>query len=233
MRYNAPVPAFIYLADNALDRETCDQWIERFGRDGARQPGQVGDGVEPGLKRSTDLGISRLAGWRDACERLDSITWPHVLRYAGRFPHLVVGGVLPKIQAPDGSKPITVDGRTYVQLNSASQRKIAQSVLTIGEWNLQRYDKGQGGYPHWHCEIYPRVGDTRALHRLLFVLVYLNDVSAGGHTEFAYQKRRVEPSAGRLVMAPAGFTHTHRGTVPKSGDKYVATSWIVFRNRDR
>ena len=58
---------------------------------------------------------------------------------------------------------------------------------------------------------------------------YLNDVADGGETEFLHQGRKIEARQGRLIIAPAGFTHTHKGHVPASGDKYVATSWILYR----
>jgi hypothetical protein len=31
-----------------------------------------------------------------------------------------------------------------------------------------------------------------------------------------------------MVIAPAGFTHTHRGNTPVSNDKYILTSWVLF-----
>jgi len=61
---------------------------------------------------------------------------------------------------------------------------------------------------------------------------YLNDVAEGGETEFYYQQRKVEARQGRLIIAPAGFTHTHKGNVSRSGDKYVATSWILFQRAE-
>ena len=57
-------------------------------------------------------------------------------------------------------------------------------------------------------------------------MLYLNSVTEGGETEFLYQKRRIKPQQGRLVIFPAGFTHTHRGNPPLSGDKYILTSWV-------
>ena len=38
---------------------------------------------------------------------------------------------------------------------------------------------------------------------------------------------------GSLLFAPAGFTHTHRGNRPKGGNKYIATSWVLFERADR
>jgi quercetin dioxygenase-like cupin family protein len=60
-------------------------------------------------------------------------------------------------------------------------------------------------------------------------MFYLNDVDEGGETEFYYQQQKVKPVKGRMVIAPAGFTHTHRGNKPESNDKYILTSWVLFK----
>jgi hypothetical protein len=41
------------------------------------------------------------------------------------------------------------------------------------------------------------------------------------------------PKTGSLLIAPTAFTHTHRGNMPKGGDKYIATSWILFNRAER
>tara|TARA_X000000368_G_C22740550_1_gene583645 strand:- start:44 stop:631 length:588 start_codon:yes stop_codon:yes gene_type:complete len=56
-------------------------------------------------------------------------------------------------------------------------------------------------------------------------MVYLNDVEEGGETEFLYQKTKVKPEKGKVVIWPGGFTHPHRGNPPMS-DKYIATGWF-------
>jgi hypothetical protein len=81
-----------------------------------------------------------------------------------------------------------------------------------------------GGYHVWHAEVMNR-GNTP---RLLVWTLYLNDVEEGGETEFLYQHKRVKPKAGTLVIWPSGFTHTHRGNPPLSGNKYIMTGWIEF-----
>lgn len=78
------------------------------------------------------------------------------------------------------------------------------------------------GYHVWHCEQMTRAQSNR----LLTFILYLNDVEAGGETEFLYQKARVAPSKGRFVLFPGSFTHTHRGNPPLSGDKYILTGWV-------
>lgn len=88
---------------------------------------------------------------------------------------------------------------------------------------IQRTKPG-GGYHVWHCEH----GDPSTSRRVLAYILYLNDVEEGGETEFLYTPMRVKPKTGRLVIFPAGFTHTHRGNPPISGDKYIVTGWVEF-----
>ena len=78
------------------------------------------------------------------------------------------------------------------------------------------------GYHIWHCEN----NDAGCTRRLIATMLYLNDVTEGGETEFQYQSLRVQPKAGRVVIWPAGFTHMHRGNPPLKEEKYVANSWL-------
>ena len=80
------------------------------------------------------------------------------------------------------------------------------------------------GYHVWHCEH----GSRTVGSRLLLIMLYLNDVDEGGETEFLYQSIRVQPKKGTLVICPSGFTHTHRGNPPLSGDKYMINGWIEY-----
>lgn len=80
------------------------------------------------------------------------------------------------------------------------------------------------GYHVWHCESDSRLRSSRVLAYILF----LNDVPLGGETEFLYQRKRVDPVEGRLVVFPAAFTHTHRGNPPLKGSKYILTGWVEF-----
>jgi len=80
-----------------------------------------------------------------------------------------------------------------------------------------------GGYHVWH---YEAAGQGLSVRQLVWML-YLNDVEEGGETEYLYQKIRVKPKKGTLVIWPAGFTHTHRGNPPYSNEKYTATGWLI------
>lgn len=79
-------------------------------------------------------------------------------------------------------------------------------------------------YSGWHCEAY----DYLSSDRVLSYILYLNDDIDGGETEFLYQKHREEAVQGKVVIFPAGFTHTHRGGLLKSGSKYIATGWCFY-----
>jgi hypothetical protein len=82
-----------------------------------------------------------------------------------------------------------------------------------------------GGYHVWHAEH----GSGESANRMLTFILYLNTlpVVEGGETEFLYQKLRVPPEEGTLVIWPAAFTHAHRGnTVLGDTPKYIVTGWF-------
>jgi hypothetical protein len=79
-----------------------------------------------------------------------------------------------------------------------------------------------GGYHVWHSEVMTKENRDR----ILAFMIYLNDVDEGGETEFLYLKKRIKPKRNRVLIWPAGFTHTHRGNPPLSNDKFIVTGWI-------
>ncbi len=103
------------------------------------------------------------------------------------------------------------------------------SVLTeasnhqVRSMKIQKTLPGEG-YHVWHFES----DSMERSSRILSWGLYLNTIEAGGETEFLYQGLRVPAVEGTLVMWPAGFTHTHRGNPPLSGEKYLLTGWIEY-----
>ena len=128
--------------------------------------------------------------------------------------------------------PITLDADRLAALDDATLNAVIAQVFRPGSINLQKYLADQGGYPYWHSELYPKLDGGESLHRTVLWTLYLNDAFDGGETEFLYQQRRIVPKTGTLLIAPAAFTHTHRGNTPRGGDKYIATSWILFRRAE-
>lgn len=111
--------------------------------------------------------------------------------------------------------------REYAKEYAVAFEKTAEHK--VYSLKIQKTTKCQG-YHSWHYE-----ADAReSSQRLLAFTIYLNDVEDGGETEFLYQSKRVNAEAGKVVIFPAGFTHTHRGNPPMSGNKYIITGWFEF-----
>lgn len=88
-------------------------------------------------------------------------------------------------------------------------------------YNLQRY-KPDGGYKELHFEsAHPKV-----CHRLFAWMIYLNTDWFGG-TRFPYLNKTFAAKAGKLLIWPASFTHTHASQITKR-TKYIATGWASF-----
>lgn len=91
--------------------------------------------------------------------------------------------------------------------------------------NIQYYKPG-GGFKVFHAER----GSTihHVANRHLVFMTYLNDVVDNGGTEFFYQKIIVQPKKGLTLIWPADWTHTHRGIVSPTQEKYIITGWFNF-----
>ena len=85
---------------------------------------------------------------------------------------------------------------------------------------LQKTNPTQG-YHQFHYEN----GSYYNCNRTMAWMIYLNNVEEGGETEWLYQKKKVKPTIGTVVIWPGGYTHFHRGNPPMS-TKYIATGWI-------
>ena len=223
---------FIEVYDDVLDREQCASLIARFDASGDTVPGRVGGGVMPDLKDSRDLTISRVEAWRDAEALLNRAVFRGVIAYLRRYPHTLIAPLMLETPSDDGKRHrLTAD--RMAAMDDAALAPVVETVLRPGAINLQRYTANRGGYPYWHCELFPRDANAETLHRHLLWTIYLNDGFDEGETEFLYQQRKVAPRAGSLLIAPAAFTHTHRGNRPRGGDKYIATSWVLFQRAER
>ena len=97
-----------------------------------------------------------------------------------------------------------------------------QALLST-DVKVQRTPPG-GGYHLWHHED----ADIAHASRELVWMIYLNDMPDGeAETEFLYQRRRIKPTAGTVVIWPSGFTHTHKGNTVLTEDKYIVTGWYI------
>lgn len=220
---------FIGVYPGLLAPERCREIVGRFDASGLAVPGRVGGGVLPELKHSRDIQLNQHADWRTVEKELNTAMFRALLAYVREYPYALIAPLLLQRQRPDG----TVSRYSHDDIRALDDRALAdllRAVFRPGPVNLQRYEADQGGYPYWHSEHYPR--DEDSLHRVLLWTVYLNDGFGAGETEFLYQDRKITPQTGSFLIAPAGFTHTHRGNRPTGGAKYIGTSWILFQRAE-
>ena len=62
-------------------------------------------------------------------------------------------------------------------------------------------------------------------------MTYLNDVEDKGETEFVLQNLKVKAEKGKTLIWPADWTHTHRGIISPTQEKYIVTGWFNFMGR--
>ncbi len=220
---------FIEVYDGALSADFCNRCIEKFEHSELKLPGSTGHGVDPIKKNSTDITITSSADWQQEVNHLQQAVLHGLINYIRKYPFTLVGSIALQVQTPDGLEQISY--QDIPTLNDDSLGRLIQAVFRLGSINIQKYKQNEGGYFYYHSEIYPHPNDAEndALHRKLLWMFYLNDVEEGGETEFYHQQLATVPKQGTMVIAPAGFTHTHRGNMPKSGDKYIFTSWLLYQ----
>jgi hypothetical protein len=226
---NQTTKEFIRIIDNALPDALCDQIIDIFNASPNLKQGQTGGGIDVQKKDSMDVSIQRHKEFTPIFKAVNTVTAEHLTAYFKDFFFALIGPMALTMKDPNTGQPLALTADNFDTLGLPKLPQLVNYLFRIGEINAQKYTAGKGGYPYWHSEIYPQQASTEALHRNLLFMFYLNDVDEGGETEFYYQQQKVKPVKGRMVIAPAGFTHTHRGNKPESNDKYILTSWVLFK----
>jgi hypothetical protein len=223
---------FIETYDNAVAPEACAALLQRFEASGEAVRGRTGGGVEVAHKNSWDIYLSAHPHWNDVEQALNAAMLACLLRYVRKYAYTILGPHWLNIVDPATGQKKALDPESVAALPDDTLRAVVTKVFRPGTVNLQKYLADEGGYPRWHCELAPKADRGESLHRSLLWTLYLNDGFDEGETEFYYQRRRFAPRAGTLLIAPAAFTHTHRGNMPKGGDKYIATSWVLFQRAE-
>jgi hypothetical protein len=193
---------------NALPPDLCKFIIDKFEDSQNIMEGTTAGGVRKHVKASTDLMIHNELeddGWKYVYDYLMENLLGYLVSYIETNPFMIVGN----------------------EFNSnISKFRTAQSAFAIANngiphLQMQRYI-GDEGYFAWHHE---NEGGTSS-KRELFFIYYLNTLQSGG-TEFKYNPQMVLPEIGKLIMAPAYWTHKHKGNPPGEGNKkYILTGWI-------
>jgi len=106
--------------------------------------------------------------------------------------------------------------KEYPELNRQPRFNVSKG------YNIQFYKPGEG-YKAWHCER----ANLTVTDRLLVFMTYLNNVPDGG-TEFMYQNLTTKAEKGLTLIWPADWTHTHRGQISNTKEKYIVTGWYCY-----
>lgn len=128
------------------------------------------------------------------------------------------------VHLPEAARIVDQALHECIQIYAAKYFVTRQLRASTKEVKLQKTPP-RGGYHFWHCENF----NKETANRALAWMIYLNDIPEGeGETEFIWQKRRVQPEAGKCLLWPTQFTHTHRGNPVYSTTKYIATGWYTL-----
>lgn len=224
---------FIEVIDNALPAQLCSDIINTFDASGQLAPGRTGGGVDTDKKRSMDVSFSQNPEFQAYHQQVFQVCGNAIFNYLKKYYFAIVGPLGLTLPDPNTGQPVKLTSENFETLGLPQLPMLIQHLFRLGDINTQRYEKGQGGYPYWHSEVFPQAPHNEALHRILLFMFYLNDVEEGGSTDFYYQNVSIQPKAGRMVIAPAYFTHTHRGQIPVSDNKYILTSWVLFNRAEQ
>lgn len=114
--------------------------------------------------------------------------------------------------------------REYVEEYFTKYSILSQNKFLLYDIKATKINNG-GGYHTWHYENQTYTSSNR----VLAIQLYLNTVKEGGETEFLYLNKRINAEQGKVLIFPAGFTHTHRGNPPIEQNKYIVTSWAIMQ----
>ena len=215
---------FIDVYNNSISEEICDKMISYFDKyPEETHKGMTGSGLDKTMKMSTDLSMLKLKEKEESINTqvipiLSEALGKGFFEYAKKYPLWLHGNKCFGKAA---------DSDVYNELF----RKYTLDDVVL----LKRYNKGVDGFHAFH-EDQGRNGpdmykSNLLLSRVLVCMFYLNDVKEGGETEFYFQKLKVKPTKGSLVIFPTYFTHLHKGHIPISNDKYICNLWILKKRQ--
>ena len=125
----------------------------------------------------------------------------------------------------------SVDAEGVASLDEPTLNSIVLMLFRPGTINLQKYMADEG-VPLLALRALPSARSWRDVAPCRSMDHLLERQLSRGETEFLYQRRKIAPRAGSLLIAPTAFTHTHGGNMPKGGDKYIATGWVLFQRAE-
>ena len=115
--------------------------------------------------------------------------------------------------------PIFTKGTSDLQVHSAEIGSYIETLKIDNDegYSLNRYEAGQEYKEH--------SDDGPEVHRVVSLILYLNNDYEGGELHFRRQNVTIKPEAGDLLLFPSCYTHPHQALPVKSGIKYSIVTW--------
>lgn len=199
---------------NQLPPDLCKNIIEWFEGEADLMEGVTSGGVKKNVKASTDFMIHNHIdnpNWRYVYDYIMENLLHNVVDYIKDNPYMIMTG----------------DFSSTESLVSTAHSFFGVTGNHKPHLQMQRYVDNEGYYA-WHYE--NEGGDTS--DRELFFIYYLNSIE-GGHTEFMFNQEKIKPEEGKLIVAPALWTHKHRGNSPGPNEvKYIITGWLEKKSNN-
>ena len=191
---------FIYCKKNALSKEKCDLIIDLFDKDEGVVPGKV-------TANSDLLKDGKIDNKLKKCTE-----------------------VFVPVESKNSYNSLFLEELRQATAEYKEQYPFIDAVsgwTLREEYKIQKY-KPNEAYFGLHCE---NIGpEPNTVNNILVWMIYLNDVTDDGYTEFPTQGKLLQPRTGDIVIWPAYWTHPHRGIPSKTQTKYIMTGWWEWIN---
>ena len=221
---------FIKVYRNVLEDEFCDELVNLFEQSEHKLEGTTGGGIDKTKKESIDLPLFSHPQYNEQLLKIMPILQSKFTEYIKEYHFMITSMFNLTLYHPETLQTTKLTEDNFNEVALPQLAILMQQLFYTLPPQLQKYEKNKGHYSSWHSETYPELPNNNSLHRVLLYVLYLNDVEEGGETEFYYQNVKARPKKGSLLIAPCYFTHTHRGNMPISNDKYILTSWLQFKD---
>ena len=190
----------IWVKEQSLSEDFCNQIIDKFETDPYKKAGEVDQNnprVDKNLKITIDTTITHRIAWREEDEVLYKALGKALYEY--------------EIHLQKTSK-----GKWNLHPSDGYQ------VKDTG-YMVQKYEPN--GFYNWHHDWCMNEGWSR----IYTYIWYINTIKEeyGGWTEFI-DGTRIQPKVGSILLFPATWTYVHRGYTTKV-PKYIVTGWIYAR----
>jgi hypothetical protein len=195
---------YIYIKENSLPPELCDEIIEYYYEyKDSHYDGETYSGVNKNIKDTRDFLIPTNAEINSKWDKINKILYKEL--------HDNLKIYINNLQnIPE-----------YLFSNNKCDYKLFNiNYLTEEVFMIQKYEKQKGKYIY-HNDFQLKENS----YRVITYLWYLNDVEEGGETEI-WNEFKIKPEKGKLLLFPSHWSVPHCGKMPISSDKIIITGWL-------